>query len=380
MNMKIVGLSVASFVVVTIIAMVIIPFSSPGSVEDGWHYDDYRSAENVSSASGSLEIVTIDGTDYLHAKNVGSGTITYTDSSVESVTVKKATLDVFFLYGQSNASYRNGDITKVDDAPGYGVAYYFGYADAYGPSAALNDTGFDVDECDMYSLYDSSGTLRVGGILPDLAYEYHQITGHKIYLIDGAVGNKSILTFDPPSGFMWTYGDSILTAGLAEIDTDLYDYTCKYYMWIQGEADSSRDVAVYKSQFMEMHEALLNGDMAGVHFQKCFISKVRAANGVNSSVAQLELAEEHPDTISIVSTAADSFTVSNGLMGSDDLHYSQLGNNIIGTEFGRALGATINPGAAELSKFSDLMAAIPALVIVALIASIAVVVIRSRAE
>lgn len=355
----------------------IIPITNPSAADNGWYYDDYRSAEDVASASGAIELVTVGDKSYLHASDVGSGTITYDDGSTETVDVKKAILDVFFLYGQSNAAGRNGDPSKVDNYPDLGTTYYFGYEDEFGPPASLNNTGFDVSLCDMYSLYDSSGDPRVAGLLPDFSYEYQKITGHKVYVINGAVGNKSILTFDPPSGFMWTYGDSILTAGLAEIDTNLYDYSCKYYMWIQGEADSSRPVATYKTQFLEMHEAMMDGDMAGVHFEKCFISKVRAANGENSSTAQIELAEEYSSII-MATTMADSFTIANGLMGSDDLHYSQLGYDRIGIAFAESIGAVVNPAAAQMEKYSELLSAIPIMVIVALLIAVVPLVFRGR--
>lgn len=378
---KIVGIAVGVMITVVLVAAVIVPITNPSAADaDEWYYDDYKAMDSVSSVSGALELVTVGDTEYVHANGVGTGTITYDDGDTDTVTVSKAVLDVFFLYGQSNAAGRNGDTSEVDKYPELGTTYYFGYADAYGPSAALNSTGFDVSQCDMYSLYDSSGDPRVAGLLPDFSYEYQQITGHKVYLINGAIGNKSVLTFDPPSGFMWTYGDSILTAGLAEIDTTLYDYSCKYYMWIQGEADSGRDVDVYKAQFLEMHDAMLAGDMAGVEFEKCFISKVRAANGANSSVAQIELAEEYPETIIMASTASDSFTIANGLMGSDDLHYSQLGNNIIAVAFADSIGAVVDPTAAQLNKYSELLSAIPLMIIIAMVASVAVIVLKSRAN
>ena len=380
MNLKTIPMAIVSLAIcVLIVVNLCVPIMSPNSDDSDWMYDDYRVIENVESVDGNLEIVTVGGTDYIHAKGVGSGTITYSNGDVESITVDKAILDVFFLYGQSNASYRNGDITQVTDKPPIGTTYYFGYEDAYGPPKSLNSTGFDVSLCDMYTLYDDTGTLRVGGILPSFSYNYYEITGHKLYLIDGAIGGKSITTFDPPSGQLWTYGDSILTAGLGELDSDLYDYSCKYYMWIQGESDTNMNINTYKTRFMEMHTALLSGDMAGVHFQKCFMSKVREKNGVNSSAAQLQLADEHPNTIEIVSTDADSFTVENGLMGSDDLHYSQKGNNIIGERFGVAIGETVNPSYKYDDAVNNIISIVPIILIVSLvIASVSIFFVKRR--
>lgn len=369
MNIKSKITALISLIVCIVVVMgICIPILSSTTNDDdpGWMYDDYKSIEGVEIAEGSLEMITVGSNTYIHAKDVGEGTITYSNGDVENITVKKAKLDVIYLYGQSNASYRNGNISEVDSQPPMGTTYFYGYEDAYGPSAALNNTGFDISDCDMYSLYDSDGVLRVGGILPSFSYNYNKITDHKVYLIDGAIGNKSILTFDPPSGFMWTYGESILDAGLSEIDTTLYDYSCKYYMWIQGEADSGRDIDVYKERFMEMHTALLDGEMSGIYFQKCFMSKVRESNGVNSSIAQLQLAEEHPNTIEIVSDV-DSFTVANGLMGSDNLHYSQKGNNIVGERFGVALGEAENPTYELKSTMDDIIGIIPIILISALI-------------
>jgi hypothetical protein len=91
---------------------------------------------------------------------------------------------------------------------------------------------------------------------------------------------------------------------------------------------------------MEIHRSLLGiGDarFSPYDFNHEFISKVRSTEGVNSSIAQIQLAEKYK-TIHLASTTSDSFSIDDRTMLDDGLHYSQLGNNIIGIELGEFIG------------------------------------------
>lgn len=112
------------------------------------------------------------------------------------------------------------------------------------------------------------------------------------------------------------------------------------YIWIQGESDSDTDIETYKRSFMEMHRSLLGiGDtqFSPYRFDNGFISKIRSKEGINSSIAQIQLAEGSK-TIHLASKASDSFSIDDGTMLDDDLHYSQKGDNIIGKELGEFIG------------------------------------------
>lgn len=301
-----------------------------------WQYDDYRPLEDfpgLTSVSGSLETVTVGELEYVHAKSLGPGNIVY-GSRVEVVNVEKAVLDVIFLYGQSNAAYRNAEPSLVDVDPLPGRTYYFGMDNRYAANASENDHGMDYTECTWYDMINlDTGVWRIGDKAPALAHYYNDITGHKVYIVDGAIGNKGISNFLPPSALVWTYGNNVLTLGLDHINDQVYDYSIKYYVWLQGEANSTSSVSSYVNAFLKMHNALLSGEMADVHFEKCYISLL-PEKWTNSRKAQLELAEKYPDTVEIATEIANTFTVENGLLNEDDTHYTQLGNNILGKAIG----------------------------------------------
>lgn len=366
--MKLINMAMGATIAIILLGALFVPILSaytPDTYELGWCYDDYEPAVNVESVTGALELVTIDGTEYLHANAVGDATITYEDGNVESLEVSKAPLDLIFMYGQSNAAYRNADPTTASPVPELGTAYYYGLEDRSGPTAAENNTGMDLDDCAFWTMLDSDGDLRIGDKAPAFSATYNNITGHKVYWVCGAIGNKAMSTFLPTSGFMWTYGQSVLTAAIALVDTDLFDLNVSYYLWVQGEANATSAVSSYKSQFLTMHEAMLDGDM-GVAFDGCFISIVREENGGNAATAQRELCEEY-STIHLGADIADTFTVANGMMGSDDLHYSQLGNNAIGAALGNSVGDyVVGPLASTAGESIIILYAVPPLAICAI--------------
>lgn len=368
MTSMILGIVIPAMLVVVLLVPIINHIDSD-IPSDYWQYDDYREISNVTGASGSLELV--DGE--VHAKEIGTGTMTFADGHTESVDVHKAVLDVVFMWGQSNAAYRNADpetATAVDK----GAAWYYG-TETY--SAAIDHAGMVLTDCDMWTMVDDTGAVRIGDKAPAFCQTYYERTHHKVYWVDGAIGNKSLSSFLPFNGDMWKYGKSVLEAALDEIDEDHFDWSLKYYMWIQGEANSASPVASYKSQFLSMHEAMLRGNL-GEKFQGCFISKVRAINGVNSSQAQIELCEE-VNTIHMATELADTFTVANGLMGSDDLHYSQAGNNVLGAALANAIvdydtADSINVSSAEKA----LITIIPLLILAGLAIAAVVFITRVR--
>lgn len=339
---------------------------TPNSAPVGWTYDDYQVADNVESATGALEIVEVDGTKYLHASDVGNAQINYLNGNTETITVSKAPLDLVFMYGQSNAAYRNAQPSEASPVPKLGTAYYYGLSDRSGPTAAENNTGMDLDACEFWTMLDDNGDCRIGDKAPAFSATYSEITGHKTYWVCGAIGNKGMSQFLPPSGFMWTYGKDVLTRAIELVDLDKFDLTVSYYLWCQGEANASSSVSSYKSQYLTMHNAILNGGL-GHTFQGGFISIVRDANGGNAAIAQRELCEE-VSTIHLGTDIASSFTVANGMMGSDDLHYSQKGNNAIGEALAESVGeVVVGPLAATAGDSIKLLYAIPVLVIIALI-------------
>lgn len=339
---------------------------TPDKPNTGWVYDDYQATDDVVSTSGALEIVEVNGTQYLHASDVGEAQINYNGGDTETITVSKAPLDLIFMYGQSNAAYRNAVASEASPIPKLGTAYYYGLEDRSGPTAAENDTGMDLAACEFWTMLDENGDCRIGDKAPSFSATYSEITGHKVYWVCGAIGNKGMSQFLPTTGFMWTYGKDVLTNAIALVDLDKFDLNVSYYLWCQGEANASSSVSSYKSQYLTMHNAILNGGL-GHTFKGGFISVVRDANGGNAAIAQRELCEE-VSTIHLGADIANTFTVANGMMGSDDLHYSQKGNNAIGKTLGESVGDyVVGPLASTAGDAIMILYAIPAIVICAVL-------------
>jgi len=292
---------------------------------------------DISSATGALEIITIGGIEYLHACDVGNGIITYFDGTTKTMNVKKAQLDVFLILGQSNAMYRHSsDPSTASPIPPLGTAYYYGTSDDP-VSGIFYDRS--VDDYGMHSMTESADVARIGNIESPFASAYNKMTGRKVLTINAAIGGVPISTY-LPGGISYNYAQTVFSDALQRIDTEHYDFTVRSYIWIQGESDSDTEIETYKRSFMKMHRSLLGiGDVqfSPHRFDNGFISKIRSKEGINSSIAQIQLAEGSK-TIHLASTASDSFSIDDGTMLDDDLHYSQKGDNIIGKELGEFIG------------------------------------------
>lgn len=316
---------------------------------DQWSYGEYRTVTDAVSASGSVELVG----DTIHATSVGQGVITLSDGKTIDVDVKKAVLDVLFITGQSNATYITS--TAVNDeaapVPPPGTAYV--WATDSGQYSHFYTEGSQPSFMPMTS---PDGESLTGGLAPSFAATYYQDTGRFSYWICGAWGGKSIDHFDPRDGDVWIYMKDVLSEAVSAVDKSKFELRFGPYVFIQGEFNASTNIDAYKREFMRMHNAILDGDL-GEDFNRCVISLPRAEDATNAVIAQKELAEAHPSTITIATDAADGFTVDNGLMASDDLHYTQAGMNIIGAALGLACAEL--SGGADTGSARSLMPVIP---------------------
>lgn len=320
---------------ITMVIVLIICLQVIGSLDNGdrssrpeWQYDDYKNIPEATGATGSVELVTIGDVQYVHAKSIGAGEITKNDGSVTAVDVEKAYLDVFLMTGQSNAAYFSADPATASPVPLPGTAYYYGTSATFRPSTP--------DGGEFLSMTTATGTAAIGDKAPSFASKYYELTGHKVYWICGATGGRTIATFQPPDGTSWIYMDGVVDYAMNAIERDLFIPIVKSYMWIQGESDRNNSIDYYEDQFLKLNSSIMYGKL-GYSFDHCFISKIAAKDGGNAALAQIALADNHPGIITLSSTTADTFTVENGLMASDNIHYSQAGDNIIGVELAESI-------------------------------------------
>lgn len=330
---------------------------SPYPTDDSWQYDDYRSAKNVLSVDGALELVQGDDATYIHAKDVGEGTINYKNGKTNIINVEKAKLDVFFALGQSNNAYMSHDKTTADPIPQIGTAYYYG--DANAPTTGL----YQPSDAAMMPMSSINGVANIGDKAPAFCANYNSITHHKVYYVIGAWSSSSIDGWIP-NGQYWDAAKTILSNAVDAVDSSLYELNYKGYTWIQGEANGSMSVSEYMSKFLLMHDAILAGDLGQV-FDHCFISKV-ASQYSGPSNAQIQLATQY-DTITLSTTIADTFTIANGLMASDGLHYTQAGDNLIGTALANSCADWYAPESESMDMLHMIAPAIIAILAVAII-------------
>lgn len=297
----------------------------------GWEFDDYKIIDGVADAGGSLELIDTHLGPTVHAHGVGDGTITFSDGTMQTVTVQRAILDVFLITGQSNSCYVDADPSLAEPVPAMGEAYAWMLEDGdYGDLTAKTGEA-------MRAMVDpATGESITGDKAPAFSSIYTSITGNKVYWICGGSSGKDISQFDPNGGYRWTAMKGIVSEAMEAVDESLFEVRTCAFMWIQGEADNDTPINTYKARFIDIVDAIINGEL-GYEFSHCFVSLVTERLGGNARVAQIEAAEEHPSRITIAADA-NSFTIDNGLMGSDNVHYSQLGDNVIGADLGVACG------------------------------------------
>lgn len=300
-----------------------------GDDETTWKFDDYKQID-ADTATGALEIVDMGGVKYVHARDVGEGSFKI-NGKTTIVSVDRATIDVYLMNGQSNAAYYDADTSRVNPVPAPGTSYFYGTANR--PADRLD---FATKGCAMHDMVSSDGTPAIGDKGPVFGARYFEMTGHKVYYINAAIGGKGIEAFQPEDGEMWVHTKAILAAAMAELDASKWEIVDRSYLWIQGEANWHMAADRYKTHFLAMHDAILEGGL-GFRFDKCIICLPQAPKGEEGPrEAQIELAQEHPGAIIIGCDATEGFTKENGLLGSDGVHYSQKGDNIVGVALAKA--------------------------------------------
>ena len=274
------------------------------------------------------------------------------------------TLDVFVIDGQSNAAYANEpgsvDLTVVNSELGapHHKLYYYGNTQRptmYGQA----DTNYAI-----HPIY-ANGTYLVGGLVAPFAYYLSENQGRDILVLDVGVSGQSIANLVPGS----VYGNwkmNILTAALGSISG--YEHiNLLGWAWLQGEADPTMAVSTYTAYFND-----LEAYYASIGCPDCYIVKTREMYGGNATIAQANLIASNSH-IHLGTDITDTFTGTAYML--DDVHYSQAARVIIAESVAEVVPIEHygENGAAD-----KLLAAIPVLIICALLLSIVTIFIRSR--
>lgn len=231
-----------------------------------------------------------------------------------------APLGVYFLIGQSNAVYYMANLEQTT-ATKPGTAYI--YAEKVG----------DVS---IIPMNNNDGSMAVGNIEAAMAARLYDELGEKVLIINGATPGAPVKDFVPNQGPAYINMNKVWQSVKRHIyDEDFeqnYDVRLKSYVWVQGEADPETSIGSYKNDYMKFHQMLISEDYG---FEYGFMVKVRP-KFKNSTQAQEELVSENAD-IAMATRSTTTFTIESGKMLEDDVHYSQIGDNQIGDETGRAI-------------------------------------------
>lgn len=239
-------------------------------------------------------------------------------------------LQVLVITGQSNSAYRSDsvDLELVNEEiplPQTNT-YYYGTSTQpiyFGTMPPYGDPSYDTT-FESYGIYSmiSNNHWKIGGYEPILAQSISEKTNCDVLIINAGI-NAASVNYLLPTEDGGEYVAEVISHAL-DLVKDEYDKIEKIgYCWIQGEADYTTPVAEYIADF----DTILDW-YEGEGFSKCYMVKTRDINGGNSCEAQLKLAHDNPNVI-LASTAPDSFTTDNGLMNSDNLHYTQAGRIIV---------------------------------------------------
>ena len=322
----------AEDVIAICVAIIITVASIPYDFEDdegaptisaNLQYDDYCICNNVRDATGAVELITLYDSQYVHAKSVGFGEVTYDDGVTEQVCVSKAKLDVFMIAGQSNAEHSIYSISAVPHKADLGNCYYYGSANRVVSKNYISSS---------MSMMDMGLTNVCANVDQPFAVSYNKNTGHKIFVINTGIASTAINTWTA-GGSSYNYAKEVFSTAMDSINEEYYIPNVKGVVWIQGEADKDTTIGAYKSNFVNLYNELTNGSFCLDPFDYCLISKVRDIDGGNAAIAQKQLAKEI-NGVYLATDISDSFSIENGLILGDNYHYSQNGDNYIGQALG----------------------------------------------
>lgn len=240
-------------------------------------------------------------------------------------------IDVFLLAGQSNAAYTFRAVpNEATPTCAPGVAYYYG--DATQPvqyADWVNGGVFSV-----YDMMNTDGTAHIGGVELPFASTYYEKTGHKICVINVAIGGSTIAKWTPGNTY-YEWAQDVFDAALIALN-EQFTPDVKGLIWIQGESDPNLEIATYKTRFMSMFNSMTHNTTGSYFndtyaFEGCIMCLTRQNCGPNSCLAQVQLDAEN-DNVKLGCIVCDTFTYANGLLYNDDTHATQKGRNIMGVD------------------------------------------------
>lgn len=112
----------------------------------------------------------------------------------------------------------------------------------------------------------AAGKKGKTGLDSGLAWQWHELTGEKIWVINCAAGSTEIAKW-VPGGDRYAacvaVMENVRKTLDAEIEAGHYVFKHYAYFWLQGESDCNMDTDTYAAQFRKMNDALMESISLG---------------------------------------------------------------------------------------------------------------------
>lgn len=259
---------------------------------------------------------------------------------MSNICLNKQIVDVVIFMGQSNMAGR-------------------GENEALAPQLEIN-TGFEyravTDSFSLYHLTEPFGKyenvvgglndvsrktgieVKSGGMVAILCKTYFENTGIPIVAVSASISGTSVKKFQPGGGIL---ADAVNRLNQCKIFLNQNKYNIRhvYMVWCQGESDRNMETECY-IQYMKtlIEEMRQNG------VEMCFV--IQTGERMNEKEFYKNVQEGQKklcNTYEYAYLATDIATtfINKGLMR-DEVHYSQLGYNVLGKETGIAMAQYVN--------------------------------------
>lgn len=293
--------------------------------EDWTDYDTTRilgmNGSSVEAAEGKL-----------HAVGLGTTEIVNSDGSTYRIRVNPAHATLILMDGQSNGAYYGmGDYPTAQDktvtpAPEQGTCFYFGYSNRM----PYHETQ-DVSTCKIYDMIDAStGKVRVADKGPEFCKTYSEATGKKAIWVSLAIPSKRIAAWNQPNGSAWVQNLACMDKVNELLKDSGFAIDRTIVLWAQGESDYIHSTGYdhYLSSFRTLHDSAPSAWGHDISAWYLMQGRTAVMGWVNDALAELA---QTMDGVYLATTSAlvDSFTVSNSLLNTDELHYTQKGDNAL---------------------------------------------------
>lgn len=243
------------------------------SILDCGEPESFKVGFGVPEGTRDDAVVAVDD-GVLHAVGIGTARVEI-DGKVYTVKVEPAPISMFLLIGQSNMYGNEGNegqsVANVNGTAystvGESTVITIDNATSFVPSAlsgqcsTVNTVGTTENlENNPVNRLTESGKGKIG-LDSGLAYNWHKLTGDKVWLVNVAKGTTTI--------DKWTRGAERYNIAVSvfkaaqetmrkEIAAGHYVLNDYGYFWLQGCTDRANTAEYYIQNFLSMHEALKN--------------------------------------------------------------------------------------------------------------------------